>query len=69
MIRREKQSMKDKVNLPRRWKFQFAQGTLDDGGYLEGYMTLWGSFVRWEGGTKVLSFEPNLISDLIGDRV
>jgi len=32
-------------------------------------MALWGKFIRGEGGAKVLAFEPDLISDLIGDRV
>ena len=57
------------MNAPRGWKFQFAQSTPDDGGYLEGSVTSWGKFVRREGGLKVLAFEPDLISDVIGDRV
>ena len=61
--------MEDRVNLPGRRKFQFARGTLDDGGYLEGSVMLWGKFVRGEGGVKVLPFKPDLISNMIGDRV
>jgi len=61
--------VEDRVNLPGRWKFQFARSTLNDGGYLEGSMMAWGKFVRGEGGPKVLAFEPNLISDKIGDGV
>ena len=60
--------MEDRVNLPRGWKFEFAQSTLDDGGYFEGSMMSWGKFVRGEGGAKVLAFELDSISDLIGDR-
>ena len=61
--------MEDRVNFPGRWKFQFAQSTLNDGGYREGSVMVWGEFVRGEGGPKVLAFKPDLISDLIGERV
>ena len=61
--------MEDRVNLPGRWKFQFARSTLNDGGYCEGSVMVWGKFVRGEGGPKVLAFKPDLISNMIGDRV
>ena len=57
------------MNLPGRWKFQFARSTLNDGGDCEGSVTSWGKFVRGEGGAKVLAFKPDLISNVIGDRV
>ena len=61
--------MEDRVDFPGRWKFQFTRSTLNDGGYLEGSVMAWGKFVRGERGPKVLAFKPDLISDLIGDRV